>query len=75
MNDFIAKFSDIFENTDVSKFTPETLLSDIDEWDSLTALSLIAMAQQEYKVKISGDDIRKVTTIRDLFEKISELSK
>jgi acyl carrier protein len=32
------------------------------------ALSIIAMADDEYDVEIKGDDIRNSTTIADLFE-------
>ena len=68
VNDFIEKFAAQFEETDTSKFTAQTRFRDeIEEWDSLIALSVIAMVDEEYGVVIKGDDIRKSQTIKDLF--------
>lgn len=52
---------------------PETIVADtkfkeLDEWSSLTALSIIAMVDDEYDVIIKGNDILKAETIQDLFE-------
>jgi acyl carrier protein len=38
----------------------------------MTALSIIAMVNDEYDVTIKGDDIRKSTTIEDLFNIVKE---
>ena len=40
---FIENFVDQFEDTDASVFTAETKYRELDEWSSLTALSIIAM--------------------------------
>ncbi|MGV8093735.1 MAG: acyl carrier protein [Mangrovibacterium sp.] len=65
---FIENFAAQFDETDSSEFTADTKFKDLDEWSSLTALSIIAMADEEYNVKIKGDDIRNSNTINDLFE-------
>jgi thiol-disulfide isomerase/thioredoxin len=41
---------------------------ELEEWSSLTALSVIAMIDEEYDVKIKGDDVRNSQTINDLYE-------
>lgn len=68
IKDFIKKFAEQFDETPLSEFLPETEFKNLDEWSSLFALSIIAMADEEYNVKIIGDDIRKAVTINDLFE-------
>ena len=40
----------------------------LNEWGSLTTLSIIAMVDEEYGVEIKADDLRKAETIGDLFE-------
>ena len=65
---FLTNFTNQFDDTDVSVITPETKFRDIEEWDSLTSLSIIAMVDEEYNVKISGEDFRNSQTIKDLFE-------
>lgn len=70
INEFIEKFADILDDTDASTLTPETKFRELDEWSSLCALALIAMADEEYEVELKGDEIRKANTITDLYEVI-----
>lgn len=64
---FIEHIADLFNDTDASYITADTVFRDIDEWSSLTALSLIAMVNEEYDVTLKGDDVCKANTIEDLF--------
>lgn len=68
INEFIEKFAEIFDDTDATTLSPETNFRELDEWSSLSALGLIAMADEEYDVELKGDEIRKANTIADLFE-------
>ncbi len=72
INEFIEKFAEIFDDTDATTLTPETNFRELDEWSSLSALGLIAMADEEYEVELKGDEIRKAATIADIFNIISE---
>ena len=67
LKDFIENFAAQFDDTDASEFQPETEFKALDEWSSLTALSIIAMVDEEYDITIKGDDIRNSETIEDLF--------
>lgn len=67
IKEFIEKFAEQFEETDVNVLTPETKFHELDEWSSLSALSIIAMIDEEYDVQIKGDEIRTAKTINDLF--------
>ena len=40
----------MLDDTDAALITAETIFRDLDEWDSLTALSLIAMVDDEYSL-------------------------
>jgi acyl carrier protein len=70
LNDFVAKFADLFEDTDTSNFCGSTDFRDNDEWSSLTGLSVIAMVDEEYDVALKGDDVKKAKTIEDLFNTV-----
>ena len=37
------------------------------EWDSMSALSVIAMVDEKYQVRITGNDVRECKTIQDLY--------
>lgn len=67
METFIKYFAAQFDETEASEFTSNTVFKDLDEWSSLLALAVIAMADEEYKVKLKGEDIRNAKTIEDLY--------
>lgn len=67
---FITRFAALFEDTDPSLISPEKKFRELEEWSSMMGLSVIAMADEEYQVRLTGDDIRKSVTIADIFEKI-----
>jgi acyl carrier protein len=67
LQDFIEKFAEQFDDTDISVFQANTEFKELDEWSSLIALSVIAMVDEEYDVRIKGDDFRNSETIDDLF--------
>lgn len=65
--EFVQKFAEQFEETEPSLFKITTAFRSVEEWSSLTALSVIAMVDEEYNIRITGDDIRKSVTIEDLY--------
>ena len=67
LNDFILKFSEQFDETNVNDFTGDTCFKSLDEWSSLMSLSIIAMVDEEYGIRIKGDDIKLSETIQDLY--------
>lgn len=64
---FIKKFADQLEDTEANEITEKTIFIDLEEWSSLTALSIIAMVDEEYGVKITGNDIKAASNVEDLF--------
>ena len=71
LKDFIEKFAEQFDETDASEFKADTEFKALDEWSSLTALSIIAMVDEEYDVAIKGDDVKNSETIEDLFNLVA----
>ncbi len=67
ISDFVAKLGEIYEDSNINKITPETNFKNIEGYSSFIALSIIAMADEDYNVKLKGDDIRKSNTVADLF--------
>ena len=68
LEDFIARFAEEFDETPVEQFKVDTVFKSLDEWGSLTALSIIAMVDEEFEKRITGADLRSVETIKDLYE-------
>lgn len=67
LKEFIKTFASLFEETDVEEIKAETKFRELDEWSSLLALSVIAMADEEYEVQLRGDDMRSAKTVEDLY--------
>lgn len=67
IDQFVVNFAAQLEDTDPSTITASTKFREIDEWDSLAALSIIAMADDEYGVKVTGLEIKEAQTIEDIF--------
>jgi len=68
IKDFIENFAAQFDDTDASEFKGETKFRELDEWNSLIALSVIAMVDEEYEVTLKGDDMRAANTIEELYQ-------
>ncbi|WP_303208392.1 phosphopantetheine-binding protein [Bacteroides oleiciplenus] len=68
IEEFVEKFASEFDETPVELFKAETVFKELDEWGSLVALSIISMIDEEYNKRITGADIRKCETIKDLYE-------
>lgn len=71
INDFIANFADQFDDTDASEFTASTVFHDLDEWSSLTGMSIIALAKTEYGKSITGAELKACVTVEDVFNLIN----
>lgn len=71
IQEFINNFAAVFDDTDTDTLTPETKFRELDEWSSIAALGVIAMADEEYEVELSGNELRGAQTIKDLFDTIS----
>ena len=47
LNEFVANFAEQFGDTDASEITATTEFHDLDEWSSLTGMSVIARAKTQ----------------------------
>ena len=67
LNTFLHNIAEQFENTDPAEIIPSANFKGLKEWSSLTALSVMAMVDEEFDVSIKGDDIRNSLTIQDIY--------
>ena len=58
----IELLADAFD-LDAEEITPDMELDEMEDWNSLTKLSIIVMFDDEFNKKITSDDIKKFTTI------------
>lgn len=72
LEEFVKRFAEEFDETPVEEFTPETGYKALDEWSSLSGLSIISMVDEEFDKQVSGADLRSAVTIRDLYDLIQQ---
>lgn len=68
---FLSDFRDQFLETDPASIDMDTTFKTLPEWGSLLLISVIAMVDENYSKTLSGADIQKAQTVRDLFETLS----
>lgn len=71
IKDFIKNFAEQFDDTDASEIQASTEFHEIDEWGSLTGMSVIAMVKTVYGKTITGKEIRECVTVEDLFNLVA----
>ena len=68
---FISLFKETLEDNDL-EVNMDTKFRELDNWDSLTFLSVLAMIDEEYDVIIEGNDFQKLETIEDVINEIKK---
>lgn len=53
-------------DTEEGALTPETPLDDVESWDSIAMLSLIAMLDDEFGKTITGKELKALKTVADI---------
>lgn len=71
LNEFVANFAEQFDDTDASEITATTEFHELDEWSSLSGMSVIAMAKTLYGKTITGAELRVCVTVEDVFNLIN----
>ncbi len=71
MNDFLRNFEEAIDGVEPGSLTPETEFRTMDQWDSLAALTVLAMADSEYEVSISGTELKNCKTVQDIYDVVA----
>lgn len=67
LDEFVSAFAAEFDETPEDMFLAGTEFKTLNEWSSLTALSIISMVDENMDKTITGADIRACKTIEDLY--------
>lgn len=71
LDEFVKAFAAEFDETPEEQFKSTTVFKNLEEWGSLTALSIIAMVDDTLGKRITGADIRSCDTIEELFNLVN----
>ena len=53
---------------DDGTLTPEMSLEDVEEWDSMAALSFVVLMKDEFDKDVTGQQIRAFQTVQDMLD-------
>ena len=70
LNEFIENFKNQFDDPNGIVLTPEAEFRETGDWNSLTGLMTIAMADEVYGVILTPEELRSAMTVKDLFDVI-----
>lgn len=63
--------SSVFE-VQIDEITEETQMQDVNSWDSLMHMEMILEIETEFGLKLSPDDITKMTSFKDILNIIQK---
>lgn len=66
MNEKIAQLLEVIECENTDGITEETLLSDIEEWDSMGVISVITMLATDYGYTLTYEELKKLSKVGDI---------
>ena len=69
---FITAFANILDDTDPAEINAGTYFQELDEWSSLSNLSVIALVKTEYNKSITVKEIRACETVEDLYHYLED---
>ena len=67
---FLERLTDVIDTE--SELTAETVLNDIEEWDSLSVVGFLSMAQALYGKGVNAADVKSAQTVADLYKLVQD---
>lgn len=66
--DFLEKMQDVLQMED--ELTFDTVLEDLDEWDSLAMMAVTAFLDKNFNLKLTFNDFKNFKTVEDIAKKV-----
>ena len=67
MENKLKKLEQLFEMQE-GTLRPDTLLKDLEEWDSITRLSCVVMMEDDYGKKVTRTEVMNYKTVSDILD-------
>ena len=67
MENKLKKLEQLFEMQE-GTLRPDTLLKDLEEWDSITRLSFVVMMEDDYAKKLTRTEVMNYKTVSDILD-------
>jgi len=73
-NEFIGDLTEMLE-TKIGVIQIDSLLNDLENWDSLAVLNFIVLADSKYSQSIAPAQLQQCSTVADLFKLVAKEEK
>lgn len=70
MEEFFEKIYDLFDDIESGSIDETTEFHKLEVWDSIAALSLISMVDEEYDVSLNAEDMKACRTLGEVYNRI-----
>ena len=70
-NEVKTKFVDQLIGEDESQINAETDFRQLSSWDSLTAMAVIAMVEDEFKIQMTDQELKGLKNVGDIYSFVS----
>lgn len=71
MNEFLELVAEELM-VEVEEVSPDSVLREFEDWDSLAALTLVSRIDEDYGVSVLGEELAKAGTVAALWALIEE---
>ena len=66
--EFLVEMQDVLQTE--TELTPDTVLADLDEWDSLSIMATMAFLDKHFGVKMKLADFKEINDFGELMDKL-----
>ena len=64
---FIKNFEDALEDVEVGSLSGDSVYRSLEHWDSLSVLTVIAMVDTEYNLRLKAKELKQMQTLSELY--------
>ena len=69
-SEFLSELHEMLEITSIKELTPDTVLKEIEEYDSLFLLTIISIIDEKFGIQLTAEQLSTITTLQSLIELI-----
>lgn len=64
--EFLVQMQDVLQTE--TELTPDTVLMDLEEWDSLSIMATMAFVDKNFGIKLKMSDFKTIEAVKDLMD-------
>jgi acyl carrier protein len=72
LDTFIKNFEEAVEDVEVGSLSQNTVFRSMEQWDSLAVLTVIAMVDAEYDIRLKARELKQAETLADLYAVLTQ---